>query len=721
VVCADGSFFTGVALLIMGARMDNNTFLFKISTGILMLLCMVFLKTVRADYTYNYHDYTEMVAFLKNMEAEAREKTPNIFFLQVIGHSYLDNPVYAVKFSANPVFEDDAKPDVVIDAGIHGNEWLPVESTIYFIQHLFESYYNSAAADNAEVTDLVDNYEIWIIPMINVDGRLRDDLSMGDPEHFWTDPQYHPHGMDVYGDKVGWRMNVQTVDCPAMPGGRTVGIDINRTFSHHFWDLSDCAATLYNGGSPFAATESRVLKQFVNNHMVSLLLHQHTPLQTVFSGSGITGLGAYISTEVGTLFSEGLPDPRMVLSTELKNATGSEGLYQQKLPDLAAAASGVCSGSAFSGQYYSWLWEEIDCVLAPDNHSRRAIQSVFIEYPFLEDIYGAAEDGKIGKYNRSDTSNYFHPSSGEIVQWMLDRNVEIYKYMIKQSRYPFSPRVAYDMSRKPEAPGSDLALVGAKISEPGIGLSGCFGYDETDGRDLIEPGSKKVTWNVQNNGLDTRAISSGIIVCNLSDDPDCTQPVSAVLTRGDAAPEAVETFAYTYNFEPVKDYAVTITTGENNSYNNDLKRYVFRTSAASSPCPAVLASGYDADKVAAMREFRDSVLLKTADGKKCVQLFYRHAPELAALLAADPVLRSRAARVLNDVLPEVLSPAWAGSITLSGNSMDELERLCKGICRKAGTGLREAVRMLRQRLRRDRLFDCAKINAASQDNGVRCK
>jgi hypothetical protein len=160
--------------------------------------------------------------------------------------------------------------------------------------------------------------------------------------------------------------------------------------------------------------------------------------------------------------------------------------------------------------------------------------------------------------------------------------VEINKYIIRQSRYPFSPRYHTDMSRRPESPATDLAIVGAKISRVGDNLPGCFITDNT-GKDLLDPGMKRITWNVQNNGTSPRTINSTITICDnptydpISGEIICLSPVTAILTRNNIPSDDIETFTYDYNFAPVKDYSVTLTTGESNSYQNDLKRFIFTT------------------------------------------------------------------------------------------------------------------------------------------------
>jgi hypothetical protein len=155
-------------------------------------------------------------------------------------------------------------------------------------------------------------------------------------------------------------------------------------------------------------------------------------------------------------------------------------------------------GNEILGQYNPWLWEETFCELSPDYFSRRAIPSILFEYPFFAQDYGVVDDGLYGQFDRDDQTDNKYPSSGDAVEWFLERSLAIYNYLVKQSRYIYSPRDYTDMSRKPGPTVEDLALVGAKISEVGSGLPGCLFFDESDGRDLLTRGSKRISWNVQN-------------------------------------------------------------------------------------------------------------------------------------------------------------------------------------------------------------------------------
>jgi len=198
------------------------------------------------------------------------------------------------------------------------------------------------------------------------------------------------------------------------------------------------------------------------------------------------------------------------------------------------------------------------------------------------------------------------------------------------------------MSRKPGPTVEDLALVGAKISEVGTGLPGCFFYDESDGKDLLERGSKRITWNIQNNGTNIRTINSEITICNLSSDPECATPVTEILTRSDVAAEGLETFTYDHDFFDCGNFAVTLTTGEEFNYDNDLKRFTFTVVAGENgdcddpidgeKCPIALLFGEDSDEVQLLREFRDNILSQTIEGKELIRLYYQWSPVLVEVL-----------------------------------------------------------------------------------------
>ncbi len=496
---------------------------------------------VSADSKYKYVSYSEMKTLFFNLEQSARTKPVNIFHLETFGLSYSGVPMYAVKLSDNPEIDDESEPDILLCNGIHGNEWLPSELSIHFIEYLFNSYYDTAATDHQEVVDLINNHEIWIIPILNPDGRNKDEGEMldGDPEEF-----------------TNWRKNIQPVICPEDPDA--LGLDLNRTFSDGFAGASStygCSTNNYNGGAvPFAALESRWIRNFSNNHMFALSMEGHTTLQAILSAGGDSANCNFIIDQLAEIYNRDLTDPRLAL---------------QVFPgDIKS-----------NGQYYSWLHNEVAYEGAHDYTSRRGIQSILLEWGIPPSVYGCPENGQIGKYHCGDLSDGSHVTSSDLIQTYISGYIAMGKYLIKQAGTPFAPRYHEDLGFAPPCPESDIALVGAKISRIGSGNPGCLSVD-SDGWDIISYGKKQITFNAQNNGTSPADVNCTLTICNKNTDLECTNPDEFTFQDKNVSPYGVKTFTHVSDFTKGNEYVVTIRTVDDDSpLDNDLKRYVFRTTS----------------------------------------------------------------------------------------------------------------------------------------------
>ncbi|MGA1839677.1 MAG: M14 family zinc carboxypeptidase [bacterium] len=514
------------------------------------------------DYKMDYTSFEEMEDLLNDLEIDSHGRNEDIFRLDVIGQSHEGRPIYGIKISDHPYIDDEYEPDILIETGMHAREWLPTEASITLIQKLYDSYYNQDACDHAEVYELVQEHEIWIIPMCNPDGRIKDQDgdSSGDPEVYYN-----------------WRPNYQPYVCDS---NDYIGIDLNRSFSHEFnySAAGNCNSGSYNGGEPFYATESKVLKNFVNNHMFALAFSTHTSAQWIASPSEDWGMGFHIAEEATDIYSVTLPDANMRLYLVDPSKPDQDG-------DKVDKDGGV-------GQFYGWLWQESDS--GTDDTSRRTIQTIFCELPFMlryDDMgtwvdevnratYGCESDDEVGQYDCEDNSNSFHPSSGKLVDWVIHRYVAMARYLIRQSEWPFGPRNHLDQSRSAVSPNTDLALIGAKISDTGSGLEGCFiTPDNKKGRDFLYPGIRRITWNIQNNGTLLRDITGTINISNVTN--GSFQISNQTLQN--VGPDEVAAFVYDYDFENGKEYIVEVSTNESNSLKNDIRRFVFTTYGTVTP------------------------------------------------------------------------------------------------------------------------------------------
>ena len=70
-------------------------------------------------------------------------------------------------------------------------------------------------------------------------------------------------------------------------------------------------------------------------------------------------------------------------------------------------------------------------------------------------------------------------------------------------------------------------------------------------------------------------------------------------------------------------------------------------------CPAEAVYGENSEEVLLLRDFRDSVLHQTAEGRKAITLYYALSPVLVSMLAEDAELKNRLRAVIDRVLPEL--------------------------------------------------------------------
>lgn len=108
----------------------------------------------------DYYTITQYNQFMLDTAAQY----PNICSLSQIGTSVQGRPLYFMKITDNPSLEE-AEPEFKFISSIHGDEVVGYDMCIRLIQLLTSEYGN-----NTRITNLVNNTEIWICPMLNPDG-----------------------------------------------------------------------------------------------------------------------------------------------------------------------------------------------------------------------------------------------------------------------------------------------------------------------------------------------------------------------------------------------------------------------------------------------------------------------------------------------------------------------------------------------------------------------
>src|SRR5690606_22160109 len=149
-----------------------------------------------------------------------------------------NRPIYMVKISDNPDLNED-EPRVLYTAMHHAREPQSMMTLIYFMYYLLENY-NS----DPSVKYLVDNRELYFIPIVNPDG-------------YEYNRQTSPGGGGM------WRKNRRN-------NGSSYGVDLNRNYGPMaYWNApgggssTSPSSDTYRGTAPFSEPEISSIKDFL--------------------------------------------------------------------------------------------------------------------------------------------------------------------------------------------------------------------------------------------------------------------------------------------------------------------------------------------------------------------------------------------------------------------------------------------------------------------------
>ena len=183
-----------------------------------------------------YHTYSETVAFVDSL----RLLYPNIISQKwSIGQTVEGRDLWAFRVSDNPDI-DENEPEILLDAMHHAREIMSSEFTIMFAEYLAQNY-----GSDPEITWLVDNRELYIVPVVNPDGSVYNETNS-------------PSGGGM------WRKNRRN------NGDGTFGVDPNRNYPY-MWGFDDSGSSpdpsseVYRGPSAGSELEIQAMMSFINS------------------------------------------------------------------------------------------------------------------------------------------------------------------------------------------------------------------------------------------------------------------------------------------------------------------------------------------------------------------------------------------------------------------------------------------------------------------------
>jgi hypothetical protein len=196
------------------------------------------------DFGY-FFDYWELQDTLRRLAA----LYPSITQLDSSMLSFQNRPLWCLKVSDNPGVEED-EPQVFFNGATHAREPLGTHTCVAFASLLLSGY-----GTDSLITWLVNNREIYFVPVTNPDGYV--------------------YNSDSGGAGSYWRKNRRG---PVPPN---IGIDLNRNYGYKWgYDNSGSSPTpsaeTYRGPNRFSEPEVEAIHQFERSHKFRAQIDFHT-------------------------------------------------------------------------------------------------------------------------------------------------------------------------------------------------------------------------------------------------------------------------------------------------------------------------------------------------------------------------------------------------------------------------------------------------------------
>lgn len=193
--------------------------------------------------TIDYHTYETMTQDLHRIQALHSEiaKLYDLTSWTEYGATWQGRAVWGMKISNHPeVKNDPQKPKIVIVGNHHAREWMTFEVPYYLIEFLVENYGKEPEDDdndgviNEDPIDSIDNDGDGLVDEDEIEARVS---WIVDNREIWIIPMLNPDGTTVDQSGTSWRKNCR--DNFEWDGGgfnpENDGVDLNRNYPYK-WD-----------------------------------------------------------------------------------------------------------------------------------------------------------------------------------------------------------------------------------------------------------------------------------------------------------------------------------------------------------------------------------------------------------------------------------------------------------------------------------------------------
>ncbi|MFC1573386.1 M14 family zinc carboxypeptidase [Candidatus Eisenbacteria bacterium] len=218
--------------------------------ALLLTVCGATLVLSRTGPDERYYEYEEVLTLFDTYAATY----PDIFHREIIGYSGVENePIWAAKISDNAsVHEPEAR--LFIHAAQHANECNGTGAVMYMIDRLLTRY-----GVQSYYTDMVDNLEMWFVPVVNIDGHRK--VFEGEPNWDW------------------WRKTKRDNDENGEYTFPEDGVDTNRNWNFKWarYDSTNYWSSRYKGPYPFSEACVVAIRDLILRERPVFVMDLHSP------------------------------------------------------------------------------------------------------------------------------------------------------------------------------------------------------------------------------------------------------------------------------------------------------------------------------------------------------------------------------------------------------------------------------------------------------------
>jgi len=191
-----------------------------------------------------FHTYKELTEKLQNWSRQY----PNITNLSSLGTTIQGKQIWILRLTHQNNLRKEPPPGIIFMGSHHAREHLSTEVPLNVLEHLLKNY-----GKNPEITKLVNERDIYYVPMVNPDGAM----------------------YDIKGRRYKmWRKNMRS------ERNNLYGVDLNRNYGYGWGgrgSSSSRRSDIFRGPKPFSEPETSAIKNFIEeNQHVKIVLTYHT-------------------------------------------------------------------------------------------------------------------------------------------------------------------------------------------------------------------------------------------------------------------------------------------------------------------------------------------------------------------------------------------------------------------------------------------------------------